>query len=229
MIKISDALRTIVVQSPFLRFGLSRGLLNLSQLARFLQPLVEARTKKEVRPSAILMSLSRLARSSEFTSESDPDRRFEVDALNVHSGLIVYTFYKNSETHRSVNQAYRKIQKRGGFITITEGITEITIITEERFGESFLEDFTDKPKYRNERISSISVKFHQSYLHQPGFLYSILQQITLQGINVVEVASTSTEFILYLEENDVQLAFDTIYGTFSSRSNKRERSLLASR
>ncbi|MCB0352124.1 MAG: hypothetical protein KDD64_01330 [Bdellovibrionales bacterium] len=225
MMKISDALRTVIMQSPFLRFGLSRGLLNLSQLARFLQPLIEARTKKHVKPSAILMSLSRLARGDEFQGEADPDRGFEIGALNVHSGLVVYTFYKNSDSHKAANQVYRKIQHRGGFITITEGITEITIITEDRFGELFKEDFVEKPKHHNQRIASLSVKFHQSYVNQPGFLYSILQQITLQGINVVEVASTATEFILYLEESDVQLAFDTLYGTFSSRESHRTRIL----
>jgi aspartokinase len=42
----------------------------------------------------------------------------------------------------------------------------------------------------------------------------VLQQVAVQGINVVEIASTATELILYLDQKDVRLAFDTLYQRF---------------
>ena len=72
MIKISDAVREILDGSTFLQFGLHHKLINLSQLARFLHPLVEARTKKEVQRSAIHMALSRIGKEFEELTPEAP-------------------------------------------------------------------------------------------------------------------------------------------------------------
>ncbi len=45
-------------------------------------------------------------------------------------------------------------------------------------------------------------------------LYRILQALALQGVNLAEVASTTTEFHAYLAEDDVMLALDSLYGAF---------------
>ena len=47
------------------------------------------------------------------------------------------------------------------------------------------------------------------------FLYYILQQTTLQNINIIEISSTFTEIVLYVEEQDTKLTFDTVYESFS--------------
>ena len=51
-------------------------------------------------------------------------------------------------------------------------------------------------------------------LAAPGVLYQLLQALALQGVNLAEVASTTTEFHVYLAENDVMLALDSLYGAF---------------
>ncbi len=66
--------------------------------------------------------------------------------------------------------------------------------------------------YRN--LAGLGVKFQEAYLETPGLLYQLLQQLALQNINVVEVASTTTEFNIYLDDRDVQLAFESLYNRF---------------
>jgi hypothetical protein len=217
MKKVSDAIREIVFNSPFLRFGFQYELLNLTQLAKFIQPLVEARIKKEVTPGAIVMSLSRLGREGEKTKKSKKDEFFKIDNLVVHSDLIIVTVYKTAANHREVNNLYRKVQKAGGIMTVTEGLTEITIIFQSRFASAAQEILQEEAKRIEKNISSLSVKFDDTYLDTPGFLYAVLRQIAMQGINIIELSSTATEFILYLADKDIQLAFDTLYGTFSTR------------
>ncbi|MCP4606727.1 MAG: hypothetical protein GY847_40500, partial [Proteobacteria bacterium] len=46
----------------------------------------------------------------------------------------------------------------------------------------------------------------------------LIQQVALQNINVIEVASTATEFNVYVRSKDVRLAFDSIYQRFSKRA-----------
>ena len=216
MKKVSDAVKGIVLDSAFLRFGFQYQLLNLTQLAKFIQPLVEARVKKEVTPSAIVMSLSRLGKEVDWEEASDGGF-FKIHNLVVHTDLMILTLFKTPENHKEVNSLYRKIQKREGVITVTEGLTEITVIFEAKH-EQYAEDIlASKPKRVDREVGSLTVKFDDRYLDTPGFLYSVLRQVALQGINIAELSSTATEFILYLNEKDIQLAFDTLYGTFSSR------------
>ncbi|HEY7817166.1 MAG TPA: hypothetical protein VIG29_03030, partial [Vicinamibacteria bacterium] len=62
MKKIADAIEEVIEGNPALAFGIHHRLMNLTQLARFLRPSVEAQTRKEVSDAAVLMSLSRLQR-----------------------------------------------------------------------------------------------------------------------------------------------------------------------
>ena len=127
MLKIADAVQEIVLQNDLLHFGFHHRLLNLSQVARFIRALVEARTRKEVRESAVLMSLSRLQAKLEEKVRA-PGSGLILDKINIHSGLCSLTLLKTAESHRELNRLFNRVQKKQGFITITEGISEITAI-----------------------------------------------------------------------------------------------------
>lgn len=216
MLKVSDAVHEIMEGNALLSFGLHYRLLNLSQVARFILPMVEARTRKEVRPAAVLMNLSRLqSRLSRKTKPGMPE--FILDKINIHSGLCSLTLYKTRDAHKELNRIFSWIQDRGGFITLTEGVSEITVIIEMENVERMGKMLSEKPRNVHKHLASVGVKFSQKYLAVPGVLHQLLQQVSLQNINVVEVASTATEFNIYMNESDVQLAFDTIYARFGNR------------
>ncbi|MHC4942154.1 MAG: hypothetical protein ACYTG7_03970 [Planctomycetota bacterium] len=217
MLKVSDAVQEIITGNPILRFGFHYRLLNLSQVARFIQPLVEARTKKEVRVTAIHMNLSRLqSRMERRPLKGMPE--FFLDKINIHSGLCSLTLLKTPLSHKELNKIFTWVQDRNGFITITEGVSEITVIVETENLERIRKMLSEKPRNVHMNIASVGVKFSEKYLAVPGVLHQLLQQVALQNINVIEVASTATEFNIYLHENDVQLAFDSIFARFSKKS-----------
>ncbi len=213
MKKISDTLREIIQKNSLLQFGFSHHLFNLSELARFLQPHIEARSQKEVRVSAITMNLSRLQKK---VKKITPDiQKFEIENLMVYSDLSIMTFQKTSKIHTEIQKLYTIVQEKKGFMTLTEGGHEITIILENEFCKIAQNMISESPKQKNHSIASIGIKFSEKYSSVPGFVYSVLQQTTLQGINIVELSSTYTELILYIDTKDVKLAFDTIFECFS--------------
>lgn len=213
MLKIADAVQEIIVQNDLLHFGFHHRLLNLSQVARFIRPLVEARTRKEVRKSAVLMSLSRL--QSKFAENAPPSGSgLILDKINIHSGLCSLTLLKTAESHRELNRLFNRVQKKQGFITITEGISEITVIIEEENFKHAREMLSEKPGHVHRNIASVGVKLKEEMLERPGVLYRLIQQVALQNISVIEVTSTATEFNIYLRERDVRLAFDSLYHRF---------------
>lgn len=220
MLKVSDAVRRIVTGNAFFQFGLHYKVLNLSGLARFLKPLVEARTRKEVQESAVLMNLSRLQRKLGPPPATEAPRIY-LDKMHVHTGLCSLTLFKTPGVHRELNRLIVEIQEQEGLITLNEGISEITIIFQEKNLPLARKVLTAEPKYIHQDLSAVGVRFHERFLEVPGLLYLLLQPIALQKINVVEVTSTATEFSIFLHERDTRLAFDSLYRCFSREGRQR--------
>lgn len=216
MIKIPEAVESIVRASPFFEFGISHRLINLSQLAKFIQQLLETRTKKPVKVSTVVMALSRLQKQMNKILPSPEN--FKIENIDLHSHLSSLTFFKNATTHKEIGDFYGLIQEESGFATLTEGMTEITIIFEGSRLEKAKQVIRSEAKKSYRELTAVGIKFDAATAQVPGFLYSILQQTTLQHINIVEVASTYTEFMLYVEAKDAKLTFDTLFNCFMNSS-----------
>jgi len=219
MLKISDALRDMINASPWLIFGFHHRLFNLTKVSAFLRTLVEARTHKEVQPSAILMNLSRL-QSRRVEGHANLDAEFFVDKIHIHSGLCTITFPKSEATHRHLYGIVAKVHERRGFLTLTEGIGEITVILGQENLDMTLNTLAVAPRLVNMQVGAVGVSFQEKFLAVSGLLYRLLQHVALQNINVIEITSTATEFNIFLDEADVRLAFDSIYQGFSKRTRR---------
>ena len=217
MRKISEAVETIVGGHPALAFGLHHRLLNLTKLARFLRASVEAQTRKEVSESAVLMSLSRLQRKWSGSRPQKTDS-LVLDKVSIVSGLCSVTLAKTQTTHRELNRVFTAVQEQNGFITITEGLREITVIVEEENFARLRKSLSSRPKIVHRNLASVGMTFSERYLSVKGVLHQLLEQIALQNINVLEVASTATEFYIYVEERDVETAFASIFHRFGRTS-----------
>ncbi len=220
MIRINDAIEELIQTNDFLAFGLHHDLLNLSQLARFLQPVIEARTLKEVQVSAIQMNLSRIKRRKQQLAPT-PLADFYIDKINIHTDLISFTVAKSAQAHSDLNEVYNAIRKRGGFMTITEGISEITSILEKDHFEVARDTMRDSLRHIHRDLASVGVKFNEKFLEVPGVLHAMLQMVAMQGINVLEVSSTATEFIIYILKHQVNLAFESILTRFGKDRPKQ--------
>jgi len=212
MITISDSVAELVDGNAFFRFGLYHRLLNLAQVARFICPMIEAQTGKKVQTSAISMALSRL--QNELTDEPEPMKRFRVDRINLHAGLCVLSFPKVVSIQTPLQTVYGRLTDDGAYITLTEGTAEITVILDRAYMEYVLRTIPVIPVGRHNEVSGLGVRFNPRYSDTPGLIYELLQQLAVQRINVVEIASTRTELNIYLHEADVRSAFDSLYGKF---------------
>ena len=218
---VAAALQDIIDGSDELRFGFYRRLFNLTQLATFLQPLIEARTKKEVQTSSLVMAMSRLAVAQERSGRvAKRGTRFELETVSIRMGLMVCTLNRSSVAHRAVQQLYPKVKKSDGYLTTTEGTREITVILQQSDENLLLEALSDAKEIiqRRGKVAALGVHFNKKFLHAPGFLQTVLHHIALQGINVVEIASTATELVIYVDEVDARLGLDSLLRAFVHRS-----------
>lgn len=219
MIRISEALRETIKGNPFLEFGVHYGLFNLTQLARYLQPMVEARARKDVQVSAITMNLSRLQQSLRATTPAP--ERFEIENVTIHSGLSTVSYTRSPEVHAGLHQVYDRIHRANGFCCLSQGLHEITAIVESRFRPWLAKRIRQKPVYSHDNLASVGVQFDDRYAEIPGMLYMLLQRVTLQNVNLIEIISTYTEIVFYVDERDTQTVFDTLFQSFLVRSTGR--------
>ncbi len=216
MIKITDALETILSNSHELSFGFHHNLFNLTQLARFLKPSVAAKTKKEISESALLMALSRLQRKRGPLTRKKAEQ-YQVERVTLHTGLYLATYAKSHENHAAVATLYKRLQRDGEYMAISEGTSEITIIIEQHRVLETRQLIPQKPIVERRGAVSLGIRFHKKYLNVPGFIHRILQSLSLQNINVLEISSTATELAVYIDEGDKHLALDTILSSFGKR------------
>jgi hypothetical protein len=209
MIALSQVIRTLIDRNPLLRFGMHHGLLNLSKTAEFLHPMIELRAKKEVSRGSIMMQLSRLSRDlQKITPEKSS---FRSDHLTLDASLAAMTYDRTPATTAAINKVLAEIVEKDHFLTLNRGAHELTLIVDSELSEQIQEAVRTQPKNITAPVAAISIHFDEKYAEIPGFMYYVIQQITLQGINLVEVTSTYTELTIFVAQKDARLAFDTLY------------------
>jgi hypothetical protein len=190
MLTLTKAIDDIISTDSFLQYGLQYRLFNLTQLAKHAQKHVEVRTKKSVSASAILMALSRYQRRlKKFAPRPE---HFKVQDLTVRLHIATVSIIKTAKSVERVHAFHTQIQGEKGYMTITESTGEITMLFDAQHLPAAKKLFGDGVKSSHAHLAALALRFPSQYASAPGFLCTVLQQLMLQGINVVEVASTFT-------------------------------------
>jgi len=210
MIAVPEVVEDIVKKIPFLEVGLSRGIVNLSALARMIRPEVQKATYKGVTEGSIVMSLRRL--SEKIDRLRRPKKgQWKGHEMIVRSNLVEFTVL-NSDLGDKYKELLRLINVRKvHFFTVTQGIFETTIIASQELQKQ-VQKILSRVKIisRFENLSSITIRLSQETVKIPGSYYFILMQLAWSGINVIEVVSTFTEFTVILKDKEVDLAFSAL-------------------
>jgi hypothetical protein len=209
---VAEVIEEQVAAAPFLEDALALGILNLSALARRLRPRVEEALHKEVSDAAVMMALKRL--EPRFAGKSAAVIRVlrRMGELTVRSNLVEFTF-RNSETIlERQRELLAAIHRRSDtFLTVTQGVLEVTIIASATFTRRIEEVFaSERTVSRLDNLSAINIRLPKETVQTPGVHYVLLKQLAFADINVVEVVSTFTELTVVLSHQEVDRAFSVL-------------------
>ena len=209
---ISSAVEDYIKSKPFLISALSQGIINLTSLSRIIKTEIELSLKKEVRYGAIVMALKRLSSELEFRTTYKIIKIIkDIGDITVRSSLVDYNF-KVTDTLLS-NQAklLSKVDNNDDFYTSSRGVNECNIVVSGNLSslvETILKEEICISKQSN--LSSISIKLPAENVSIPGVYYFVFQRLSWEGINIYEVISTSNEFTILVNEEQVGKAFRVI-------------------
>jgi len=213
MIPVSEAVRNMMSETPFLEEMIREGLINYSSLARKLQPGLSRRLHKEVSVGAIVMALKRMPVSKATRMQRDL-KAFVRDLgdMVTRTNLMDFTF-RNSPTllehHARFLQSVGR--ERDIFCTFSQGVHETTIIISHQ-GAPMMETYfrSEKLLSRKKGLASITMRLPAENTEILGFYYFILKQLAWEGVNITEVISTTNEFTIVVSDREIEQAFSIL-------------------
>lgn len=209
----SSAVEAYIRSKPFLQSALSQGIINLTSLARIIQPDIRESLGKEVKQGAIVMALKRLSEELEFRLTHRIVKVLKnIGEITVRSSLSDYT-YRISDTilDRQTELMAALQSDQDLFYTSSRGVQEINIVISSRAAAKVEQLFErEQCTHKADGLASITVKLPIENVTVPGVYYFIFQRLAWEGILIYEVISTTNEFTILVEEDQVETAFKTI-------------------
>jgi hypothetical protein len=210
---IASQVSEYVKSKPYLSTALSQGIINLTSLARQIQPEIERSLRKPARSGAIVMALKRISENEEFLSTHKIINVLrKLGDITVRSSLTDYCFRLSEGLLLSQAKFLNEIQdKKDIFYTSSRGVGESNIVVSSNLAPLIEEVFKNEICIdKIENLSAITVKLPTDNVKIPGIYYFIFQRLSWEGVNINEVISTSNEFTILMDEDSVNVAFEVI-------------------
>lgn len=210
MVSISHVVEDIVKHRPYLSESLAAGIINVSSLARQLQPDIERALKKEVNTGAIVMALNRLAPYLQIREQVQLNKLLSnMGDIILRSNLCDYTF-KNSPTLLDCHIEVLKNLVRNDeiFYTMVQGVFETNLVISNTMEDIIADYFKDELcLFKQGELSSVTLKLPKGNSMQPGFYYTIMKELSWEGINLTEVISSTNEFTVVVDNSLIDKTF----------------------
>lgn len=210
MIKIAAITGQLLAKSPFVAEALEEGLINVSALARKLQPEVSAAVGRPIKLGAVAMAIQRISPAT----GAYPNRALKLffkklQDISLRADLLDYTFENSAALPQCQAALLGEISRQPrAFYSVSRGVAETTLLVSKDFEHAVEKIFQDEKLISKLRqLSALSLMLPAENRILSGVYYLILRQLAWNGINVVEVVSTSNEFTIVVKEGDTQAAF----------------------
>ena len=210
---IASTVSEYVKTKPYLASALSDGIINLTSLARKIHPDIEALLNKPVNQGAIIMSLKRVSDDVRYTATKKIIKVLKnLGDITVRSALVDYGFLLSETLLLTQANLLKKIEfKKDVFYTSSRGVAESNIVVSQNIVPLVDELFQNEVcQSKVENLSSITIKLPTDNVKIPGIYYFLFQRLSWEGVNITEVISTSNEFTILMDEDQVDIAFKVI-------------------
>ena len=207
---VSQSVEEIIRRKPFLESALAQGIINMTSLAKDILPEVQEDLRKNVQQGAIVMAVKRLAPTLEFQINHKVKNVLRnLGDITVRSKLADYTFsisetlIKNQSSFLDMVGSYPDL-----YYAVSRGVYETTIVISDRFQNEVESIFKEEVLISKKiGLSSLTIKLPEENSKVAGIYYYIFRDLAWEGINVLEVISTTNEFTIIVDDAQVEKAF----------------------
>jgi aspartokinase len=203
MESVSDMVKYLLENKPFLLDALSRGILSLGNLASEFKPDIEKSLGKDIKETAIVMALRRYGDEIREHQELSVATAISGEIL-MKTNICDFNVQKSTNLLGKLKNLYEMVNiARGDFLNVIIGNNEVSISVSEKYYsniELFLSD--EKVFNYSKGLVSLTVIFDGDFLHTPGIVSQVMHQFAWENINIFEIISTMTELTLVIENRN---------------------------
>ena len=135
-----------------------------------------------------------------------------IGEITVRSSLTDYTFLLSDTILENQRRLLEEVNRnKDVFYTSSRGVNELNIVVSNSLGKVVEKLFKEERlTQKAENLSSITVKLPAENVSVPGIYYFIFQRLAWEGIVLYEVISTTNEFTILVDDEQVDTAFTVI-------------------
>ncbi len=217
MLKIAEVVEEILTESDLATEALRQGVLNLSAYADQIHSEVERRTWKAVRRPTIVVALSRIAQRINQVAHLVPS--VHLDQLSIKSPVCDVTYERTRENSEFARSLVLQLERNENhFLTVTEGVNEITVLASEDQYQRILDHFPPQPVAQYRDLVAITVTFSNNYIPEPNVIYAILTRLAAKRVNLIEIVSTYTALTMVIERKEMETAVNQLNTLFKDKA-----------
>ncbi|MCT4666246.1 MAG: aspartate kinase [Flavobacteriales bacterium] len=213
MKNISDVVEKYLKDKPYLAEALSEGLINISSLARKIQPEIDRALGIESGIPAISMAIKRL----DLTVQNRIASRMKtvIDHLGdiiVRTDLSGFTYANSPKLESKKTEILMSSNiSDENFCTICQGVFESNIISSQKMKEKIQNTLANEELISmRDNMVSLTIRLPKENSNLPGLYYFFFRHFAWNNINILEVISTTNEFTVVVDESMLERAFSTI-------------------
>ena len=209
---VSEIVKKLAEDQPFLLEALSRGILNFGTLAAELKPKIEAALDKKVTESAIVMALRRYAEEVKEKAGEIQKLKLECE-ITMKTAICDFNMVKSPSLLQQLKNFYSLVDlDRGDFLNITIGNHEISIAVSQKHHQK-IESMLKKEKILDKQMDlvALTINFGDEFFHTPGIIYQVLQALAWRNVNLLEIISTLTELTIVIEKKDAIKSYEVLH------------------
>jgi aspartokinase len=210
IVTISHVVQNILNKQVFLQEAINHGIVSFNKLAGNIKPVIEKELNKKVKHNAIVMALRRYTEKLETKKDKIAFNYFRETLLRTD---ICYFVIEESETTvRTIQRLYDVINfKHGGIFNLTQGNYEISIITNQRYKDRFLDILNEENILKVvDNLVVISLTYSKDFSSTPGLLYNVSRFIAWENINIYNVINTPKELAFIISKKDAMNCYNTL-------------------
>jgi len=218
---ISETVRNLVDNTPYIKQMLSKDFLNCSSYAAAVKDQVERTAGKEAGTNSIVMALRRYAAELASRNSAEIDAPVIKYQIVMHTDIFDYNLEKSDRLLSHISELYQKLPStQREFINFVVGTNEVGIVASEQYRGLVEKAIENSPVlHKEDNLVAFTMVFSGPFLQTPGIIHEAVQRLAQEEINLLELVSTLNELTFIVKAIDSVASYKVLQ-SFQSKGGK---------
>ncbi len=212
-VSVAGCVKDIINRSPFISEMMSLDLISFSNLARFIQPEVEAIYGRSVNEASIIMAARRYAHDLILDEEQKKEAGGRIGfEISMKTNIYDVNLRRSDESAARLMSLYGLVKpSQGDFLNVSIGSHEISLSVSDKYRKE-VDEIIDEGDviHRFTDLVALTILFKGDFLQTPGILYLAARKLAWEGVNIIEVISTMNVLTFVVRKDESSRAYEAL-------------------